>query len=322
MATIDDGVANLQRFIAYVIAATGALETSTGFFRESRDRFSELEGELDDAGGGLNDELEELASVLDSGLGDAEDALNDLTQATREGEAAAVEAHKRLEQAAADVQEETEKTLTGVADANARLVTRGFDAVGTALDQARKELEAESQECEQAFDGLEGAVGTMQAEAEAAWDSAEAELEEGVTELAQARSAVEAAAADSVQGFESAADEFEQHCSDLASEVDLIYDALDAAVAQEGQEWDQQVGAFVNDAVDFVRSGLDERLAQPAGLVESEALRALEQEYSALGGVLDGAQQTAVELQPLAEDLARCQQVLATIHELLNALAG
>jgi hypothetical protein len=322
MATLDDGIANLQRFIAHLIASAGALEKSAEFFRESRERFSNLDGEIDDQAGGLNDELEELASVLDSGLGDAEDALNDLTHAASEGEAAAGEAQQRLEQAAGDVQEETEKTLDGLADANARLVTQGFEALGNTLDQTQKELEAESQECEQAFNALEGAVGTSQTESEAAWDAAEAELDEAITELGQGGSALATAAADSVQGFEAAAYEFEQHCSDLASEVDLIYNALDSAVAQEGQEWDQQISAFVTEAAGFVETGANERLEQPVGLVENEALSALEQEYSALGGVLDGAQQTAGELEPLAQDLARCQQVVATIDELMNALAG
>jgi len=322
MATLDDGLANLQRFIAHLVASTGALEKSAEFFRESRDRFSDLEDEVGDEGGGLNDELDELASVLDSGLRDAEEALNDLTQAARDGEGTAGEAQQRLEQAAAGVQEETEKTLDAVADANARLVTQGFGALGHTLDQTQKDLEAETQECEQAFDGLEGAVGTSQTEAEAAWDAAEAELDEAISDMGEAASSFEAAAADSVQGFEAAAGEFEQHCLDLASEVDQIYDDLDAAVAEEGQEWDQQVTAFVTEAMGFVESGAQERLEQPAGMVENEALSALEQEYSALGGMLGGATETAGELEPLAEDLARCQQVIAKVDELMNALAG
>jgi hypothetical protein len=93
-------------------------------------------------------------------------------------------------------------------------------------------------------------------------------------------------------------------------------------VAEEGQQWDQEVRSFVGEAVRVVESGAQERVEQPSSLVEDEALAVLQQEYSAVGDVLESAQQTAGELGPLTEDLAQCQQVIAKVDELLNALAG
>jgi uncharacterized phage infection (PIP) family protein YhgE len=322
MAALDEGITNLQRFIAHLVASTGALDKSAEFFKESSDQFTGLANDVEDEGGGLDDELQELRSVLDSGMRQAEDELGQLLEGAREGGETASTAEQRLEQTAADVQAETEKTVDEMAEAGARLVTQGFAALGHTLDQMHQELDAEIQECEQAFDGLNGAAEASQTEAEAAWDTAEAELDEAVSELDQAESALEAAAAENVQGFEAAAGEFEQRCTDLASEVDLTYDALDAALAEEGQGWDQHTAALVTEAMGFVASGAQERLEQPAALVEKEALPALEQEYSALGDILQGAQQTAAELEPLTDDLARCQQVVATIDELMNSLAG
>jgi hypothetical protein len=322
MATLDDGVANLQRFIAHLVASTGALEKSADFFKESGGRFGELETEVGEEGGGLNDELEELGSALDSGVQDTEEALTELTQAAREGEGTAAEAQQRLEQTAADVQEEADTTLDQVSDAKARLASQGFEALGQTLDQEQKELEAGTQDNEQAFGELEAAAGEAETEGEAAWDAAEAELDAALSDLTEAASALEAATGQSVQGFEAAAGEFEQHCADLASDVDAIYDALDAAVAQEGQDWDQAVKSFTAEAVGFAESGAQDQVEQPATLVEEEALAGLEQEYSALGDVLDSARQTAAELVPLSEDLSRCQQVVATVDDLLTALAG
>jgi DNA repair exonuclease SbcCD ATPase subunit len=207
-------------------------------------------------------------------------------------------------------------------DANARLVAQGFEALGRTLDESQKQLEAEAQDASQAFTQLEAAVGAAQTEAEAAWATAEDELEQATSELAQAESALEAAAAESVQGFDTAGGEFEQRCSDLASDVDLIFDALDAAVDGQGQEWEQHAATLAQEAVAFVESGGQERLEQPASLVESEALSALEQEYSALGGVLDAGTDTAGELEPLAEELVRCEAVVAVVDELGKAMAG
>lgn len=322
MATLDEGVANLQRFIAHLVASTGALEKSATFFKDSGGRFSDLADEVGEEGGGLNDELEELGSALDSGVHDAEEALTELMQASREGDDAAGEGRQRLDQAAGGVEEETGTTLDGVADANARLASQGFETLGQTLDREQAELEAETRECEQAFGELEAGAGDSETEAQAAWDAAEAELDEAMSDLTEAATALEAATDQSTQGFEAAAGEFEQHCSDLASDVDVIYDALDLAVAQEGQEWDQAVRSFVAEALVFVETAAREQVEQPAALAEDEALGGLQREYSALGDVLESARQTAEELHPLTQDLARCQQVVAKVDELLTALAG
>jgi hypothetical protein len=322
VADVDEAVTNLQRFIAHLTAATDGLEKSTEHFKESGQHFSKLEDEGSDEGGGLNDELTELGSALDDGLKGAEAALGEVTQAAVEGQQTADQAQDKVDAAATEVEDEADKTLAELADANARLVAQGFESLGQRLDTLEQELEGETQQLEQAFTQLETSVGEHQAEAEAAWDGAEGELDESIGELTQGQSAVEAAAGDGVHGFGAAADEFEQRCSDLAGDVDLIYDALDAAVIEQGQEWEQHAAAIGTDAVGFVESGAQERLEQPAHLVEEEALRALEQEYGALGAILDTGTDTAGQLQPLAEELARCQSVVGQIAELMNALAG
>lgn len=322
MAAVGDPVANLQRFIAHLTAATGGLQKSAEHFKESGQHFTKLEEEADDEGGGLNDELTELGSALAAGLKDAEDALGEITQAAVEGQQTAEQAHDKVDAAAAEVEDESEKTLAELADASARLLAQGFEALGQKLDTLEQVLDAETQQLEQSFTQFETFVAERQAEVEAAWDGAEGELDESIGELSQGQSAVEGAAGDAVQGFDSAADEFEQRCSDLASDVDLIYDALDAAVVEQGQEWEQHVAAMGTDAVGFVESSAQERLEQPATMVENEALGALEQEFGALGTLFDAGTHTAGQLQPLSEDLARCQAVVGQIAELMNALAG
>ena len=322
MPPLDDAVVNLQRFIAHLTAATGGLEKSTEHFKECGQRFAKLEDDGSDEGGGLNDELTELGSALDDGMKGAEDALAKVTQAAVEGQQTADQAQDKVDAAASEVEDEAEKTLAELADANARLVAQGFEALGQRLDGFEKELEAETQQLGQAFTQLEASLAEQQAEAAAAWDGAEGELDESIGALSQAGSTVEVAAGEGTSGFDAAAGEFEQRCSDLASDVDLIYDALDAAVVEQGQQWEQHAAATSTDAVGFLESAAQERLEEPATLVESEALGALEQEFGALGPVLDAGTDTADRLQPLAEELARCQAVVAQIAELMNALAG
>jgi hypothetical protein len=320
-AKLDDGVANLQRFIAHLVNSTGALEKSAEHFRQSGHRFGELEDEAADQGGGLNDELEELGSALDSGLKEAEEALAELTQAATDAQGTAGDAQHELGETASSIESEADRTLSELADANGRLTSEGFEALGQTVDTAQKELQAETQEAEQVFKHFEDAVETSKTEAETAWDTAEAALDEATADLAQDGSAFEAAADQSVQGFDTAAGEFEQQCTDLASDVDVIYDALDAAVDQEGQDWEQNVEALAKEAVAHLETAAQERLEQPAKLVEEDALDGLAQEYTALGTVLEAARDTSAELEPLSHELARCQAVVTQVDELMKALA-
>jgi hypothetical protein len=147
-------------------------------------------------------------------------------------------------------------------------------------------------------------------------------VDEATRELGQGAEAFEAAAGESVQGFDAAGGEFEQECTEVASEIDVIYDALDAAVDQEGREWEQNMEALAKDIGQWLETAAHERLEQPAKLVEEEALGSLEQEFSTVGTALEGGRDTAGELEPLAEDLSRCQAVVAQVDELMNALAG
>lgn len=318
---LDEGVVNLQRFISLLVSSTGGLEKSAEHFKQSGQRFGELEDEAAEQGGGLNDELEEVASALESGQKEAEEGLTELTQAATDAQGTADDAQQKLDAAAASLEADADKAVAELDDANGRLASEGFDALGRTLDEAQKELEAEAQEEEHLFEQLEDAVATSRADAEAAWDAADAALDEAATEVGEDGSAFEAAAAESVRGFDTAAGEFEQECAELTGEVDVIYDALDGAVDQEGQEWEQNVEALAKEAVAWAEAAEQERLEQPAQLVEAEALGALEQEYASLGTVLEAGRDTAGELEPLAEDLGRCQSVVGQVDELMKALA-
>lgn len=322
MATLDEGVVNLQRFIAHLAASTSALERSGDHFKESAQKFGELEDEVVEEGGGLNDELEEIGSTLDSAKGDAQDALMELIQAASEAQGTTGEAQTRIEEAASDLDEKAQTILGDLDEAHGHLTEQGFDALGQTLDGSQQELETESQEGEQALTELETAVAGFETEAQTAWDAAEGELDEAISDLSEGESSLQTAASEGVQGLETAGTEFEQSCSTLESAVDLIYDVLDKDVAEQGQEWEQHVQTIAKEAIGFVEAGAQERLEQPAIVVEEEAVASLSQEYGALEAVLDGATTTAEELKPLAEELAKCQTIVGQIDELMNALAG
>lgn len=321
MAIVDEGLVNLARFVASLATATGALQTIGDHLEQATRRFSELEDEAEQEGGGLNDGLEELGSALESGQHEAADGLGDVAQAATDGQESASDARQAVEQAATDGEARTQAVLSDLDQAHAELTAQGFQALGQTLHDSEQELEAEHQEVEQSLADLDTAVRGFENEARASWDAAETELEGASADLAQDETLLEAAANEGVHGFQTEGDALETFCGELESDVDLIYDALDAGVESQGNEWEQEVQRISHEAVDFVEAAGQQRMEQPARLVEDEALAALSREYTAVGAVLDGATETAGELEPLAEELGKCQVVVGQIDELMKAVA-
>ena len=188
--------------------------------------------------------------------------------------------------------------------------TRAFSPWGKPSTSAEQELEAESRETEQAFTELEGAVSGFQAEAETAWNEAEAELEEATTDLAEGESALQGESSEGVQAFGTAATELEGACAALEADVDTIYDVCDQGVEAQGQAWQQAVQTAGQEALTFVTEGQQLRLDHPAAMVKDEVLATLLREYETLGTLLEDALTAVGDLEPLAEDLVKCQAVM------------
>jgi methyl-accepting chemotaxis protein len=322
MATLDDGVVNLQRFVANLANATSALGQVDDYLGAKARSFTELENEAADEGDGLSGHLEDAGSALDTGKGEVTDALGDLAQAATDGQQALGEAEDKVEQAASDLEEKVQTALTDLDEANTSLTDEGFQALGHTLDEAEQELQAESQETEQAFTELETAVHGFETEAQTAWDDAEHELETATSELGEGESTIETEGSEGVHAFETAATEMETHCAALEGDLELIYHALSSGVEAQGHEWEQAVQNVAREAVGFAQDGQQQRLDDPATMLDDDALGSLDQEYTTLAAVLDMATAIAGELEPLGEELVKCQAVVVEVDELMSALAG
>lgn len=320
MAHLDDSVINLQHFVASLTLSTGALEPMCRHLEESARKLGELEEEAAEGGGGLNHQLEEFGTALDTARSDAREAMADLTQAAADGHTKADQAQDGVEQAASHVDETAQAVLSDLDEIDSQLTNQGFQPLAQSLDESEQELETESHESEQAFTELETAVQGFETGARAAWEGADTELDQALADLSEGESALESEAEGGVRGFASATADLEQACSSMEGEVELIYDALASGVEAQGQEWERAVRSEAQQAAGFVDAGTQQRLEQPAGMVENEALAALTKEYSALGLLLDVSTATATVLEPLAEDLVKSHFVVGQIDELMAAL--
>jgi hypothetical protein len=321
MAELDQAVTNLERFIGLLANATTALGQVEDHVVETGRQLEELEEDAGEEGGRLNDRLEELATVLQDDEAETMAALGEITRAASEAQQDVTEVQGKVEEAASDLDQAADQVEAQLEQARTQVDTEGFEAFDGALEAARRELEASSQETEQGFGDLAAAASGLETEAESAANEVAAEVAAATGALAESEAAVGGASEGGVQAFAAAADAMEDACGVLVTEVDLVYDALDAGVDAQGAEWEQGVDAAAQEALAFVGDARRQRLEAPAALVRDEALAALGQELEAVGTVLDEAGAPAADLEPLSAELARAQTVVRQIDELMNAIA-
>lgn len=321
MTDFDQAITNLERFLGLVANATSAVGQVEDHVEQNGRAFGELEQDAGADGDALNDRLQELTTVLEAEEGEAIAALGELTTAGTDAQQDVGEVQAKVDQAATDLDQTAGAVEGKLEQADSQLATEGFEPLHQALEDSQQELEASSQETAQSLTELVTAVGGFETEAEAAWSEGDAEFDESTTAMTDAETAIETVAQDGVQAFEMAADAFDDACGTLVTEVDQIYDLLDASVAEEGQEWEQTVDSAAQDAVTFVGDARQQRLEASASMVDDEALATLNQEYEALGTVLDAASTPLGDLEPLSGELARAQTVVVQIDELMSALS-
>jgi hypothetical protein len=321
-ATADAGLDNLRRFIANLTAAAAALPKVNELVQATSKGFDEIEKEAGAEGDGLNSHLDQVGQALEAGQKDVQEGLTELTQAATTAQTEVGEAHTKVEEAATDLEARAQKALSELDAAHTSLTDEGFKALDQVLEDAEQQLDTEKQEAQQVFDELETAVKGFETEAQASWDGAEGALDQAASDLLEEESDLETTASEGTQGFQTAGTELDDKCNSLEGELVALYDVFGSTVESQGQEWDQTVQKAMQEAISFVETGRQERLDQPAALVQDEALALLTQEYTALGTVLDAAAQVAGDLEPLAADLEKCEGVCDVIGRLLGTLAG
>jgi predicted nucleic acid-binding Zn-ribbon protein len=320
MATTEDPIANLQRFIASLTMSNGAVEKITQHVQETSQVLTQLEGEAHDHGGGLKEHLEEFRSKLDAAEDEVRQAVEDVRHAAADGQQALTEAGGYVEKAGGDVEETAHNVSAHLDDEHSRLTDQGFAVLGHTLDEAEQQLESERQEAEHAFKELEGAVHGFETEAQTTWEAGHGAFDHATSDLSQEESALAAEASGAHQAFDSAASEIEGVSHSLEGEIGTIYDAFTAGVDAAGGELEGAAQNLFQQAVGFVEAGGQAKVEEPATALDADALGPLGEEYAALAVALHSAAATTAELEPLADDLVRSKAVVGQIDKLVNAV--
>jgi chromosome segregation ATPase len=321
MATLDDGIENLRRFIAKLVAANAAVDQVTAHLQESTRELTQLEGTATEQGGGLNDDLEQAGTQLEGDHAEAVKALEELARESGSAEQAVEGERTQVEQAARGFEDTARSVATDLDEESGRLTQDGFGVLAQTIDEVEAELESARSESGQAWTELQGAIDGFEARSQTAWDAGDAALDESAAAAAGLQAALEAEAAAGVQGLDQAGDELEGDCATLVQELAAVYDACAAGIDAEASALAAEVQDLGDQVLAFVQTEGDGRLAVPAAAVENEALEGLETEYTNVAVAVTAGLATSGVLDPLTEDLAKSKTVVGQVDRLISAMA-
>jgi ABC-type transporter Mla subunit MlaD len=321
MATTDDPVANVQRFIASLTTANGSLEQITQHLQVTSRDLAQLEDEAHSHGGNLNEDLDHFRSRLEAAEQGLRQAIDELTHTATQSRQTLAESEGQLEQAGGAVEEKAHGVSAHVEEEQSRLTDQGFTVLGHTLEEAEHQLDSEGRESDQAFNELKGVVHDLEAEAQAAWEAAHSAFEHASSEMSHEEATLTAQTSEAHQALDSEASELDSACHSLEGEIGTIYDTFTAGVETAGGELGEAAQSLIQEAVGFVQAGGQSRLEEPAETLEEGALGPLAEEYAALGSALHVATATAADLEPLTDELVKCKAVVGQVDKLLNAMA-
>lgn len=323
MATLNDadGIANLQRFVANLAAATAALETITDHVQEASPHLEQLEKDAGDHGGGLNDRLEGLRETIEKGQEAVRQAIDEVGQAGTAGRDVIAAAEATVDRASGELAERAQAVSSHLDERHARLAEQGFAPLGQSLDEIDHQLERAREGSQHAFEELEAGLRGFATEAQAAWDGGISALERTAAELAAEGAALVAEASSAQEALASSGAGLEAFCSTLDTEISAVYEGFAASADTAAQELAEAGRSRLQDAAGFLEASGQSRLEDPADTLDAEGFGPLGEESAALDEVLGSAALTAAEVEPLAGELAKCQAIVGEIEKLLNAIA-
>jgi hypothetical protein len=325
MATLDEGVSNLQRFCGLLTQVNTGLQQRTQEVENAAADVERLDGSLDDALASLAGALQEAQSQMES---DADDA-----QAAVEGLGASVLAldEERLPPVEEDVDEagstfaqRTGEDGAALESASGELASAGFDALSSSLDSVEGSIQASAQDAEEAFATAASEVA-----------AAQQQLEQGLNDTsAAAQEAAGALSGETVASLESDGascaaawtgelpQALESGCTGAAGAVEGAYGGFGEESLGAGDGLIERVLVVCEQAAAFVLDDGGSQVEQAGAAAAEQAMPDLQAELDAMEATFAGGADTCGRLDPLVGELEIAATVVAQVDELLAAVGG
>jgi len=321
VAALDEGVGNLERFIAVLADTTAKVQEVNETLETRGEAFDDLESQATDKLSAFAGEIGDFQGQLEASHEEALEDIRGLTAAAREAaDSRLTSVEADLDQAESGFEDKAETAREDLDSSRGSLVDTGFRGLVSAIDAAQQELETDGQQVEQSFDALEAGVKAAGDDADSALDEAGEKLSAGTEEARDQVTELAAQAGGAGEGFEQTRGEIEGECTSQESALLELYQGMAEAVTGEAQELTEAAEGMVREILEFLSTATADQLEEPAELVLTDPLPALDTALAALESVIEEADTLIAALSPLVDDLFTAVGVIGKIDELMNAM--
>lgn len=321
-AGLDEGVGNLERFIEGLQRASAQLGETTSGLESAGGDLERLEGESQDTIGGLTDDLEEGADAVQQALDDTREAVEEVGDTAQEGaDGRLSDAQESLEESAGECEEQLSQGQAALDERFARLSESGYDAYGSALEEATNETNQADGANREAFDGLEESVDEGQGRLDAASAEAVDALEEAASETEGAgRELDDAFTTVTAEWKESIDNQLREGCQDAGEALASAYGSWGDEASSVADSLGEQVDEVLTQAAEFLGADSSTALeeAREAGLDEPGG--DLMERFDDTSQSLEAGEGLAQALEAVAPDLQKSLDVVDQVDRLLKAL--
>jgi DNA repair exonuclease SbcCD ATPase subunit len=323
MATLDEGIENLQRFNALLAETNTQVEQTIDNLETQEHDLGQLEEDLETKLDGLQSELQELKSEVEKAEDDASGEIERLGEAAQNAAGGPLEeAENDLDEAEDDVQQKLSKDQGDADKAFATLESDGFEELHGTLQTVGGDVQKSQGEVEQSFDTFDQELQGMQQELEGAGTKAV----EGMDQAAEAISGEEAEELKSkVAGYVTAwgqtvPQEVESGADQVVNDLHSNYEGWKSEADADADELMQTVGQLATELAEMLTSELGEQLEQAVDKAKDEAFGTLDDDLGSTNAVLEAGEDTTGELDPLVPELEIAKTVVGEIDTALGAL--
>ena len=321
MATLDEGVHNLDQLCTQLADASQRLQAHSASLDDLEEALSGLQERMADETQELHDDLEDGLQEIDDAVEATVSAVRELSDATHTATDEQLEAAgSRAEDAAAEISR-VEQVTDPLDGAFTRLDDTGFQVLDTAAGDLAAGTAALGEQSAQAFADIERALqdaqsrlGQERGQTESAFTDAEDAL------LHEERNALEEAAGASVEGWSEVvpAAVAEEEAA-LGPRITSAYEAFGQAADGDADKLIATVDAAVED-LQAEAAAQCQRMEEAVERALSGALAPLAEQAAAMAATLDSGRGLAEAIAAQAHDLEIAPRIVAEIERLLQAV--
>jgi ElaB/YqjD/DUF883 family membrane-anchored ribosome-binding protein len=321
-AGLDEGVGNLQRFIAGVQKTSAELGEATSSLESAGSEFSRLQDQAGEVVGGLGEDLEDGRDRVEQAFEDARDAIEELSDTAQDaGDSRLGDAEDSLDEAG---QECDGQLAAGRAEAEAtfaRLTEAGFQGYGSAIEQADGDLQALDDTDKEAFDGLEEKTGQMRERLDEARSQTSDALEEAKEEVGDEAGELKDAFNAVTEEWKDAIDnELREGCETVGEAVSGLYEGWSSEAASAADALKEELAGLTTQAAEFVQPESAQALSDAVDKGLDDPASEVAERFDQTQETLSAGEELAESLEGVTPDLQKSLNVVDEVDRLLNAM--